>query len=155
MVGGAQVKVYKLTDKNGQTLNNTQWGEGVRHEATGTGTELCSDGFIHAYESPEMAAFMNPSHGNFANPIMWEADGEGEPVRDGQLKCGFKALATVRAVPMVEITTEQRVEIALRCAMVNCKSKPWLAWAEKWLANDDRSGRAAAAAAWAAAAAAA
>jgi hypothetical protein len=40
------MKLYKLTDEHGQTRGGTQWGEGVTHTATGTGTELCSDGWI-------------------------------------------------------------------------------------------------------------
>ena len=51
------MKCYKLTDSAGRTHGDTQWGAGTRHEATGVATRgLCSDGWIHAYESPELAA---------------------------------------------------------------------------------------------------
>ena len=36
------MKAYKLTNKNGQTRNNTQWGPNVSHSATGNPEqELC------------------------------------------------------------------------------------------------------------------
>ena len=62
--------LYKLTDENGQTKNSTQWGEGISHTALGEGTELCSDGFIHAYENPYVAAFIYRAHVDFKNPIL-------------------------------------------------------------------------------------
>ena len=60
---------------------------------------------------------------------------------------------TVREIPMPVLTTEQRVEIAIQCALYDCKkryftSDNFIRWAERWLDGTDRS---AAAAAWAAA----
>lgn len=41
------MKLYKLTDSHGRTYNDTQWGPGVTHEASGEG-ELCGPGWLHA-----------------------------------------------------------------------------------------------------------
>ena len=59
---------------------------------------------------------------------------------------------TVREIPMPVLTTEQRVEIAIQCALYDCKkryftSDNFIQWAERWLDGTDRS----AAAAWGAA----
>ena len=76
-------KLYKLTDENGQTRGGTQWGPGVSHSGTGCGG-LCSPGWIHAYEHPLVAVLLNPIHGKFRQPRMWEAEGE-IALRDGGL----------------------------------------------------------------------
>jgi hypothetical protein len=92
---------------------------------------------------------MNPIHANFKNPRLWEAEGE-VGLRDGQLKCGCKALTTVREIPLPAVTTEMRVRFAIMCAQEVCACPSWNAWADKWLSGEDRSEAAAGAAAAAA-----
>jgi hypothetical protein len=151
------MKCYKLTDENGQTCNDTQWGEGVTHEAPGKGP-LCTNGWIHAYSDPYLAVFMNPVHANFANPVLWEANAEGE-IKEEQTKLGCQKLTTRCKIDLPEISTDQRIEISIRCAMLVYEEPEWLEWANGWLTGNTRSARAAAAtaarAAWAAEAAAA
>jgi hypothetical protein len=141
-------KLYKLTDSCGKTWNDTQWGPGISHSGTGEGG-LCGPGWIHAYEHPLVAVLMNPIHANFKNPRLWEAEGE-VGLRDGQLKCGCKALTTVREIPLPSITTEMRVRFGILCAKEVCACLSWNAWADKWLSGEDRTQAAAAAAAAAA-----
>jgi len=130
-------KLYKLTDENGRTRNRTQWGEGVTHSGTGEGG-LCGKGFIHAYEDPLVAVFMNPIHAYFPHPRLWEAEGE-IALRDGPLKCGCVSLTTVREIPLPVVTTEQRVRFAILCAKAVCRDESWNKWADKWLSGEDRS----------------
>ena len=139
------IKLYKLTDGDGQTWGGTQWGPGVSHSGTGKG-ELCGPGWIHAYEHPLIAVLLNPIHANFPNPRLWEAEGE-VGLRDGQFKCGCKTLTTVREIPLPSITTEMRVRFAIMCAKEVCADLPWNAWADRWLSGEDRSEAADAAAA--------
>jgi hypothetical protein len=154
-------RLFKLTDRDGQTWGGTQWWPGVSHSGTGEG-ELCGPGWIHAYEHPLVAVLMNPIHARFRTPRLWEAEGE-IAIRDGQLKCGCKTLTTVREIPLPKITTEMRIRFAIMCAKEVCACPSWNAWADKWLSGEDRSeaaaraaraARAAQAAAWAAEAAA-
>ena len=147
------ITLYKLTDRDGQTRNDTQWGPGVSHSGTGKG-ELCGPGWIHAYEHPLIAVLLNPIHANFQSPRLWEAEGE-VGLRDGQLKCGCKALTTIREIPLPAVTTEMRVRFGILCAKEVCAYPAWNAWADRWLSGGDRSEAAAAAAAAEAAAAAA
>ena len=63
------MKAYKLTDKNGQTKNSTQWGPGITHEAPGAG-QLCSDGWIHVYDHPELAVTLDPIGTRFGKKIV-------------------------------------------------------------------------------------
>ena len=50
------MKLYKLTDGNNQTKNDTQWGENVTHAADGDSTELCNEHWLHAYAAVAYAA---------------------------------------------------------------------------------------------------
>jgi hypothetical protein len=145
------IKLYKLTDRDGQTRNGTHWGPGVSHSGTGEGG-LCGPGWIHAYEHPLVAVLLNPTHADFKNPRLWESEGE-VALRDGQLKCGCKTLTTVREIPLPKITTEMRVRFGILCAKEVCADLSWNAWADRWLSGGVRSEAAAgtaAAAAWAA-----
>ena len=144
------MKLYKLTDEKGRTRGGMQWGPGVTHKATGKGTELCSDGWIHAYEHPLIAVLMNPQHANFVNPRLWEAEGE-IGVRDGNLKCGAKELTTVREIPMPQLSVEQLVEVAIKVSLHVYTEPAWKTWAESWLVGENRTEQAARAASEAAA----
>ena len=140
------MKLYKLTDEHGQTKNNTQWGENITHTAKGNGQQgLCSDGWIHAYEHPLLAVLLNPIHGAFIEPRLWEAEGEiGES--DHQLKCGCRSLTTIKEIPLPVITAEQKVKFAILCALAVYKDKGFKAWADSWISGEDRSYKSAAAA---------
>ena len=142
-------KLYKLTDENGMTRDETQWGPGATHSGTGAGG-LCGPGYIHAYEHPLLAVLLNPIHANFRNPRLWEATGE-IALRDGHLKCGCVSLTTLREIPVPKITAEQCVRFAILCAKQVFRDTAYTAWADKWLSGEDRSAWAAAEAARAAA----
>jgi hypothetical protein len=139
------MRYYKLTDSKGQTRGGTQWGPGIRHEATGKGEGLCSDGWIHCYPDQYLAALMNPCDGQFARPQCWLFEPEGESLIE-PLKCGFKAGTTIKRVSLPRFTTNQRVAAAIFCAKAapdwNGKDK-WNVWADKWLSGEDRAASAA------------
>ena len=145
-------RYYKLTDAKGQTHGGTQWGPGVRHEATGKGTGLCSDGWIHCYPDKYLAVLRNPADADFDQPQCWLFEPEGESLIE-PLKCGFKSGTTIKRVPLPRFTTNQRIVFAILCA----KAAPdwsgkaaWNTWADKWLSGKDRADAAARAAAYAA-----
>ena len=137
--------LYKLTDAKGYTRcgksNETRWAENVTNSAKGSGG-LCTDGVIHAYEHPLLAAFMNPIHAGIENPLLWECEGE-IIAREGQLKCGAKTLTTLRVLPLPEITLEQRVTISIRCALLQYSDPAFVKWANAWIDGTDRSAEAA------------
>jgi hypothetical protein len=137
----------KLTNKDGYTKNQTLWGENITHEATGSSNQaLCSDGWIHFYEHPLIAVFMNPVHARLNEPRLYSCLIEGEIKKDGQLKSGCKKLTTLSRLPLPVITSEQRIEIGIRCAMIVYKEQHWSLWAQKWLSGEDRTEKSAAAA---------
>jgi len=138
---------YKLTDKHGQTRNDTQWGENVTHRATGKGTELCSNQVMHCYSSPEMAVFFDCIHGGYGNEgLLWEC--RGRKVSNDGTKIGCKSLTTIRQIDKPTITIEQRIEIATRCSLGIYHEKNWVKWDHGWLSGKDRSYHAADAAAY-------
>ena len=136
------MKLYKITDKDGKTRaghsNETQWGENVTHKAEVRGKELCTNEVIHAYTDPYLAVFFNPIGGSYNEETMhlWEA--KGRVCSRGVDKVGCKTLTTVRRIPKPSITREQRVEIAIKCALVVCQDKDFVQWAENWLSGKDR-----------------
>ena len=143
--------VYKLTDQKMQTYNGFQWKLGKKRTASGEGL-LCDPGWLHAYESPLVAAFMNPIHADFRKPRLFEAEGK-IGLRDGQVKCGCTSLTLIREMPLPEISTAARVRAAIYCAWSVCNDPAWRMWALLWLANEDRSAAAEARAPWVGAAA--
>ena len=140
------MKCYKLTNKNGQTKNGTQWVPNISHSASGNGKSLCSDGWIHFYTNPFIAVFMNSEHANFSPPRLWEAESSGEELHE-QLKSGCKTLTTIREIPCPKISMTQKIAFGILCAKKVCKNKEWNLWADRWLSGEDRTKKSAAAAA--------
>jgi len=133
-----KIIVYKLTDKFGQTKDNTKWGNNVSHTAKGKGKELCSDGWIHYYTHPLLAVLMNPIHAKFASPKLWEAEASGKIINE-PFKSGCKTLTTIKKIPLPEISRVQKIAFGILCAKEVCKGKAWNKWADKWLSGKDRS----------------
>src|SRR5205807_2618475 len=64
-------RVYKLTDHLNRTPEGRQWGERVKHAASGLSPED-EDGSIRCYGSPTLAVLMNPLYERFRLPRLWE-----------------------------------------------------------------------------------
>ena len=140
------MKAYKLTDENGQTYEGCQWGAGVTHKASGEGN-LCTEGWIHVYDCPIKAILMNPIHGRFdpTTMLLWECEVEGRTKDDLGRKLGVQKCTTIKQIPIPAITLEQKIEFAIRCALVVYKSEKFINWANNWLSSKDRSRQSAAA----------
>ena len=84
------MRLFKLTDKNNKTQNNTKWGKGDTHKVKKTkNPELCSKDILHAYSNENIAFLLNPAHANIENPVLWESEGD-IAVRDyGKVGCGI------------------------------------------------------------------
>ena len=140
------MKVYKLTDKNNETYNNTKWGENVTHETDGSG-DLCGPGWLHFYTSAELAILMNPVHASISSPKLWEAEAEGKFKDDFGRKGGCTKLTTTKEISIPNITTNQKIAFAILCGLEVYKDEKFQKWANEWLENKDRSADAANAAA--------
>ena len=140
---------YKLTTRAGTTYCGFQWTPSKWVKTSGDGP-LCSPAWTHWYDTPELAAFLNPIHADIADPILWRGETDGKFLEDHGLKYGATRGRILEQVPLPEITTEQRVEVGIVCALLVCHEPRFVAWAEAWLSGHDRSPEAA----WAARAAA-
>ena len=134
-------KLFKLTTIDNKTrpgeYNETQWGEGVTHTASGEG-DLCGPGFIHAYAtSPEVAILLNPIHADYQPFNLWECEGEVVK-RDGILKVGCTKLTTIRQIPFTLPTPNQLVRATIYMAKEVYKEPNWNQWADNWLDGKDR-----------------
>lgn len=126
--------LYKLTDINGQTRNNTQWGEGITNCAKYGKGELCSEYYVHAYTHPLLAVFFNPIHAQIENPRLWEAKGRIVKRNHGR-EMGCKSLTTICEIPCPTITPEQHMRFGMLGALKVCTNSVFIAWAKKWLNN--------------------
>lgn len=125
------MKVYKVTDqvrKKGKviyvTKNGTKWGPGVRHTIKEQDEDqaLCSVFWLHAYQSPLVAAVLHPMHTSFDKPTLWEAEGGGVFKYQND-KMGVTELTTIKKIRMPKFTKEQLYEIQIRVclsAMLHC-----------------------------------
>jgi hypothetical protein len=115
------MKVYKFTDENHQTHNNTQWGEGVEHRLPKKeNPSLCSPDLIHFYPNLNLGLLMNPIRGRLNPPVVWEAEAE-IIVREWYEAGGFWC-KTIQIVPLpdwytdAEIRKRVRVQFTILCA---------------------------------------
>ena len=133
--------LYKLTKADKTTYGGMLWGEGVTNQAIGTGG-LCTNGVIHSYRSPLLAILLNPIHGDYKNPLLWEASCP-QITHDDGTKLGSKELTTIKQMPLPAITIRQRVIFAILCAeaaivLVNMPFEAqkhielWQAWAKNY-----------------------
>jgi hypothetical protein len=142
--------LYKLTNSEKMTANNTLWGENTTHHAKEGEPVLCTDTVIHAYRSPIHAVIYNPIHANFDKPLLWEA--EGEIAISDNTKVGCKTLMTLKIIDLPEISLIQRIAFAILCVKsVYRVDEKWNEWADNWLNGKDRSYASASASASAAA----
>ena len=156
-VTGKMIK-YKLTNKDGYTrhgqLGETLWEAGKNVIAIGQGCTLCTEDVVHFYDTPIVAAFMNPFHACISNPLCWKIEVNGVVAHDGT-KGGTKSAIAIQQVPLPEISTAQRIKTAIYCALEVHHEPRFATWAEKWLSGEDRTVERASEAAHAAAEAAA
>jgi len=130
--------LYKLTNSNMITQNNTQWVLGEWKETDGIQRELCNSSWLHAYEDIYVAAFMYPAHISYSKPRFFKAEGDGKFLSDGT-KCGITKLRLLEEIPLPTITKEQRVKISILCALKVCHEASFVTWANNWLSGKDRS----------------
>ena len=133
---------YKLLTKEMKSrqgwYNEMDWSDvGEWHEATGHGG-LCTDGVLHDYDDPWIAAVMNPAHAKIADPVMYETERGGDVVTDG-LKCGSKRLRLTRQVDLPDVPLVQRVAFGIFASLRADRCPDYVVWAGKWLSGEDRS----------------
>ena len=139
------MSLYKLTKQDHTTYGGMKWGPGVSHRATGDKAGgLCTSGYIHAYTDPNLAVLLNPIHGNFSNPVLWE--GEGKIYETDGLKVGCRQFTAVKEIKLPKFTTDQRIAFAIFCAQEVYDDEEYKKWAVDWLSGKDRSAEAARAA---------
>ena len=137
---------YKLTDKNGNTKNNTHWEVGTTHEATGDLSQgLCSDAYIHVYDDPLIAVIMNSRHAHISEPILWRCEVSGDSLVES-LKSGYRVVTMLERVELPVLSNEQLIAFAILCSLKVYRAEHYVKWAEDWLSGKDRSRGAAAAA---------
>jgi hypothetical protein len=155
------MKFYKLLTQDMTSHKDTKWELNIPITITKEGIEMCSDQVLHCYNHPLLAVLLNPSHANIINPRLFEIEVDAIVNTDG-LKYASKSQTLIKELTIPEITTEQRIEFAIRVVKLVYKDTKWNTWADNWLDKSDRTKKsaraayaanaAASAAAWAASA---
>lgn len=101
--------IYKLTDKQNRSWNNTQWGKNTTHIAPGKGI-LCSSGWLHGCHDKYMAILLNPIYNNFEKFNLWECKAEGK-IQETPVKIGCSKLTTLRQLKIPKISLDNRKDI--------------------------------------------
>jgi hypothetical protein len=136
---------FKLTDRNRATHNGfvLPADGGWFYPADRTSPpKPCTDTVLHHYDHPLLAVLFNPTHGNYPNPRLFEIETDEQVGTDG-LKGWCRAQRVLRELPLPEVTTDQRVEFAIRVAKRVCADPVWNVWADAWLDGSDRTADAA------------
>lgn len=131
------MKKYKLLSQDMTSYGGFEWVLGKTYEIEKPGNSMCTDQVFHFYDSPEIAALMNPVHANIENPRLFECEVPGIVTHDG-LKGGCKSMTLTSELPVPEFSTEQRVKFGILCAKKVCTDKKWNEWADNWLSGKDR-----------------
>jgi hypothetical protein len=147
------MKYYKLLSQDLTSFKNTKWQIGVPITVNKAGNEMCSKRVLHCYNHPMLAVIFNPIHANITNPKLFEIEVDEICNTDG-LKFASKSQTLLREISIPEITTEQKIEFAIKVSKLVYKNEKWNLWADKWLDGSDRTAYAAYAAYYAADAAA-
>jgi hypothetical protein len=138
---------YKLTDQNMQTHNGFQWTLGKWEKAKGKpAQELCSDAWLHCYDSPLIAMLHNPIHADIENPRLFKVEVRGEGKDYNGLKRGFQEMRLVEELAVPVISRNQRIRYGILCALMVWVEPSFVEWADNWLSGKNRSVKAAEAA---------
>ena len=129
------MKLYKVTNKDGNTKNNTHWDIGVTHEVTGV-PKLCTSTVLHAYTSPLLAALLWPLYSSYKPERFFVCEGE-VVVSDGT-KVGCQKLTVLGTFELPELTTSQRIAFGILSALQVYKHNAYQQWANNWLTGKNR-----------------
>lgn len=137
-------------DQDGNLISKfdrSPWNVGEWRETSGTGP-LCGPGWLHCYDTPELAEFHDPIHGEYGpNAELWRVECGGVGLHDGALKCGWTRLRPVERIERVIPTPDQQVRYAILVTMTVLPDEPWVPdwrhWADDWLSGRDRSAKSA------------
>lgn len=133
-------KYYKLTTQDMTTHVRCKWILGKWKKARGNSRKgLCSNAWLHCYDSPLLAVLLNPIHANIKNPRLFEVEVKGMSKNDRGTKRGFKQMKLIKELDVPNITTEQRIKFVILCAIEVYESKSFNVWAKNWLSGADKS----------------
>ena len=80
--------LFKLTDQQGNTKNDTHWDVGVTYKVKKCNDpQLCSRDVLHAYRNINLAFLLNPSHADINDPLLWECNGDVVVSDYGKVGC--------------------------------------------------------------------
>ena len=131
---------YKLVTQDYKTrkgfLNETDWSTHFWKSTIEKGG-LCSFGVFHAYDSPEIALFMNPIQANIVKPRLLEVECD-KFVASDLTKVGYKKMRRIKELFFREPSVIQKVAFGILCALQVYDEPSFVVWANSWLSGKNR-----------------
>lgn len=128
---------YKLTNRKLQTYGGFQWQLNKWVKVDGKG-ELCSKHWLHCYNHPLLAVLLNPIHAAIEGPHLFRVNVRGKKLSDAGLKFGFTKMQLVKALPLPNISLNQKIAFGILCVKKINSDKNWNKWADNWLSGKNR-----------------
>lgn len=128
---------YKLTDQNMRTHGKCKWAIGLWKKTSGSG-DLCGPGWLHCYDSPEIALLLNPCHADIKNPRLWKCECAGKTKNDSGAKRGYSLMRIVEEIELPKADKKSRVRFAMLCAKEVYTNKKWNTLAAACLSGSTR-----------------
>ena len=117
------MKIYKLTNQNGNTQNNTNWIPKTTHEKQSCDNpELCSADVYHAYTNANLALLLNPIHADISNPRMFECSGDIVVSDWGKVGCFKMTSKKELQMPTWYTNRETRKQVQVMFAILCAES---------------------------------
>ncbi len=70
-----EMKYYKLTNRDHTTYaGQVWWTPDEWNDAEPGKCKPCSSTALHGYTTPELAVLLNPIHGDYQDPLLWECE---------------------------------------------------------------------------------
>ena len=131
---------YKLVTQDYKTMKGTSkemdWSDNCWKNAIEVGG-LCSSGVLHAYDSPEVALFMNPIHARIAEPRLLEVECDKFVVSD-LTKVGYKKMRRIKELFVRKPSVIQTIVFSILCAKQVYLNLDFVIWANSWLSGENR-----------------
>ena len=114
------MKLYKVTDAECNTFNNTHWEIGkIKYIESDsllcTNPMLCTNKLFHAFASPAMAGLFSDILLTYTNKPYRLFEAEGKPVVMDSIKCGCRSLTITKEIPFFTLSSEQKIIFIILC----------------------------------------
>jgi hypothetical protein len=123
--------IYLLTNCDNRDARGRYWMDGVVHEAGGGGG-LEGDGWIRGYDSPMLAALLQPMDNPAELPQMWVGQADGQ-ILDYRLRRYARKVICLEAMELPALSLNERVSMAILASRTVYTEHFFVSMTNDWL----------------------